>query len=324
MLETAQSHFKALFLVGGPGSGKDIIIKAGLQESGMIEVNLDRLYKSITNQTELDEFREYSSVFINGNADDYSKIATSKLVLEAMGYDTSMVYVYTSQEESKRRNDVRIDSGAKTISEDARHSKYNYSVENMLKFSTEFVPFILYNNSVDYNVASVSERTEIGKWTRELFEQVSNFISAPPQQPKSLAWLVEQNKIDTTNINLLFEGVIANEFSQNDSVLFQSSGLDEASPFGNNSGGIARSDKNRAEIENQDDDNETKGIDDEDDEDQEKNDKTKPTKSKNLTKRATNPGAYFDSRIGTVPSGGVGLSANLGESRKSFKDFRSK
>jgi len=207
-LESAQKHFKALFLVGGPGSGKDILIKSGLQESGMVEISLEKMYKTILEKNSLRELSSFDSVFINGNADDYNKIDVCRKVFEQMGYDTSMLFVYTENAESKRRNDVRIQSGSKTFSEEARLNKYTQSVKNMRRFSEEFSDFFLYDNSRDFRTANEVAKKEIIGWTKELFEGVSDFITAPPSNPDAIKWLVESGKIDVTHINQLFEETI--------------------------------------------------------------------------------------------------------------------
>src|ERR1700747_856502 len=298
-LESAQKHFKAVFLVGGPGSGKDILIKSGLEESGMKELGLDKLYKSITENIELKETTQFESVFINGNADNFEKIDICRKVFEHMGYDTSMIFVYTNDSESKRRNDTRIINGSKTFSEDARVQKYNNSIKNMHMFSEGFSSFFLYDNSIDFNKATENQLEEIVAWTTELLEGVSEFISSPPQNSHAIGWLAENNKIDTGEINDLFE-----QLMEKDSVpvrATKSSRTDTNGDVANS--GVANSSKNRAEPVTA-----------------EAKEEKKTSKEKVLTKRAVGPGSYYDSKIGTVPSGGIGLTAYKAESRN-FSSF---
>jgi hypothetical protein len=314
-LESTQKHFKALFLVGGPGSGKDILIKSGLQESGMAEISLDKLHKTIVEKSSLRELDTFRSIFINGNADDYNKINVCRTVLEHMGYDTSMVFVYTENSESKRRNDVRISSGAKTFSEQTRLMKYNSAIKNMKTFSEDFSSFFLFDNSRDFKRANEKVRKEIIGWTEELFEGVSNFISSAPTNPSSIKWLVESGKIDTTNINQLFEEIIGE--SNEDSTVTEKAVLGRAArgaikkgAIQNDprEGGIPKSSDNRAERVVAAEAKEAEAD---------------TSKGKKVHKKpAVNPGKYFDSRIGAVPSGGIGLTAYSVAEKKSFSNFR--
>jgi hypothetical protein len=314
-LESAQKHFKALFLVGGPGSGKDILIKSGLQESGMVEISLEKMYKTILEKNSLRELGSFRSVFINGNADDYNKIDVCRKVFEHMGYDTSMLFVYTENAESKRRNDVRIQSGSKTFSEEARLNKYNQSLKNMKRFSEEFSSFFLYDNSRDFRTSNEVARKEIIGWTKELFEGISDFITEAPSNPDAIKWLVESGKIDVTHINQLFEETIG-ESNENfrtfeEAVLGRNGrGSKKGIASDPREGGIPKSSDNRAERVVAAEAEEAKAD---------------TSKGKTIyRKQATNPGRYFDSRIGAVPSGGIGLTAYTVAEKKSFSNFRKK
>jgi hypothetical protein len=314
-LESAQKHFKALFLVGGPGSGKDILIKSGLQESGMVEISLEKMYKTILEKNSLRELGSFRSVFINGNADDYNKIDVCRKVFEHMGYDTSMLFVYTENAESKRRNDVRIQSGSKTFSEEARLNKYNQSLKNMKRFSEEFSSFFLYDNSRDFRTSNEVARKEIIGWTKELFEGISDFITEAPSNPDAIKWLVESGKIDVTHINQLFEETIG-ESNENfrtfeEAVLGRNGrGSKKGIASDPREGGIPKSSDNRAERVVAAEAEEAKAG---------------TSKGKKVYRKpAVNPGEYFRQDIGTVPSGGIGLTAYTVAEKKSFSNFRKK
>ena len=87
-LESFQPHFKALFVVGGPGSGKDFIINSILNETNLIEMQLDRFYSAVMDkdaeEMRLDELTDYPSLIVNGNADNIEKIKITKNILETM------------------------------------------------------------------------------------------------------------------------------------------------------------------------------------------------------------------------------------------------
>jgi hypothetical protein len=302
-LESAQKHFKAIFLVGGPGSGKDILIKSGLQESGMIEVSLEKMYKTILEKSSLKELGSFRSLFINGNADDYNKIDVCRKVFECMGYDTSMLFVYTENAESKRRNDVRIESGAKTFSEEARLQKYNQSIRNMKRFSEEFSSFFLYDNSRDFRRANETAKKEIIGWTKELFEGISQFITETPSNPDSIKWLVETGKIDATHINKLFEETIGdrNEHFRTFKETFLGEPT-ERRTFSSSGGEASGRTQHLPEAEEAE---------------------TNSNKNKNKKTRikpAVNPPELGDGRVGNIPSvTGITVSE-----KKSFSNFRKK
>jgi hypothetical protein len=303
-LESAQKHFKALFLVGGPGSGKDILIKSGLQESGMVEISLEKMHKTILEKNSLRELSAFNSVFINGNADDYNKIDVCRKVFEQMGYDTSMLFVYTENAESKRRNDVRIQSGSKTFSEEARLNKYTQSVKNMRRFSEEFSDFFLYDNSRDFRTANEVAKKEIIGWTKELFEGVSEFITAPPSNPDAIKWLVESGKIDTTHINQLFEETIGE--SNEDFRTFEEAVLGKrtySAASGRESGAESRRDDYIPEAE------------------EPTADSGKKKKTTTRIKPAINPKQFGDGRLGGYIPSVTGITVS---EKKSFSNFRKK
>lgn len=309
-LESTQRYFKALFLVGGPGSGKDILIKSGLQESGMAEIGLDKLHKTIVERSSLRELDSFRSIFVNGNADDYNKINVCRTVLEHMGYDTSMVFVYTENLESKKRNDARISSGSKTFSEQTRSMKYNSSIQNMKLFSEDFESFFLFDNSRDFKRANEKTKKEIISWTQELFEGVSKFISSAPSNPDSIKWLVESGKIDTTNINQLFEEIIGE--SNEDSTVTEKAVLGRATkrrtPEAGSDpreGGIPKSSDNRAERVVA----------------EAKEAEASSGKGKKKIRIKQAPPISRSYQHDKVPSIAVGLSTNITE-KKSFSNFR--
>jgi len=186
------NHFKAIFLVGGPGSGKDFLLHSVFNEHRLTELSLERTFKAIVDQKNIEELHNFRSVIVNGNADNKDKIIVTKAVLEQMGYDTSMVFVYTSDEASKVRNDLRISKGAKTVSESVRSLKYNHSIQNMHDFSEMFEAFALYDNSNNFLTVSEEKKQEITGWIMELSETVSGFLKAFPKNESSLKWLSER------------------------------------------------------------------------------------------------------------------------------------
>lgn len=134
---------KAIFLAGGPGSGKDYVMNSTLAGEGLKEINSDVAFeylmqkngldmempdeerverdivrgraKNITKEQERLALAGRLGLIINGTADDLEKIKTIKKNLEADGYETMMVFVNTSNEVSRERNVERGKMGKRKV-----------------------------------------------------------------------------------------------------------------------------------------------------------------------------------------------------------------
>jgi LysM repeat protein len=135
--------FKAVFLAGGPGSGKDFVMSQALSPFGLVEINSDNALeflmkkegldlnmpkaeegkrnlvrgraKSITKEKERLALAGRLGVIINGTADSPEKIEAIKGRLEELGYTTKMVFVNTSNEVSQTRNIERGRQGGRKV-----------------------------------------------------------------------------------------------------------------------------------------------------------------------------------------------------------------
>jgi len=136
-------RLKAVFLAGGPGSGKDFVMNKALAGNGLREINSDTAFeylmkkngldlempdeerverevvrgraKNITSTKEINSLSGRLGLIVNGTADDLEKIKTVKSELEDLGYDTMMVFVNTSNEVSRQRNVERGKSGNRKV-----------------------------------------------------------------------------------------------------------------------------------------------------------------------------------------------------------------
>jgi adenylate kinase family enzyme len=126
---------KAIFLAGGPGSGKSYVSKATTQGLGFKHVNSDDLFEKGLEKAGLEKTPEniYSpqgqsirdrakkstagreaqwakgrlGLVIDGTGKDPDKIKAHSEKLRKMGYDTHMVFVNTSLETAQARNRQR-------------------------------------------------------------------------------------------------------------------------------------------------------------------------------------------------------------------------
>lgn len=191
-VENVLTHFKAIFLVGGPGSGKDFVVNTVMNEYRTKEICLEKLVYAIQERNNIEDLKDFPSLVVNGNAENIDAVIVTKAVLESMGYDTAMVYVYTSNEESKARNDARIARGSRTISEEVRHEKYENSLSSLHQYTEIFESFVLYDNSKNYARADSESKKEITEWLIELSNTVGGFLSKMPQNEAATNWIMER------------------------------------------------------------------------------------------------------------------------------------
>ena len=222
--------FKAVFLSGGPGSGKDYVLDNTLAGHGLIEINSDKALEFLMDKNNLDkkmpeteadartlvrgkakdmtELKQKlallgrNGIIVNGTGDDPAKYAKIKKNLEEIGYETSMVAVVTRDEVSAQRNVERGQRGGRTVPENIRKEKWdavNNSRPEMAKlFGNSYVEF---DNSEDLRNAP----PEVVKAKKEemdkVFKTVRKFVQAPPKNEQAKSWVAgELQKKDTLPI----------------------------------------------------------------------------------------------------------------------------
>jgi len=127
--------FKAIFLAGGPGSGKSYVVRRTTGGTGLKIVNSDPAFELLLKKAGLslkmppEEFERKEKVrgqakelikkqqknylegrlglIIDGTGKDAAKILRQKASLEELGYDTYMIFVNTSLDVALQRNAER-------------------------------------------------------------------------------------------------------------------------------------------------------------------------------------------------------------------------
>ena len=222
--------FKAVFLAGGPGSGKDYVLDNTLAGHGMTEINSDKALEFLMDKEGLDktmpasenekkdivrgraknitELRQRlallgrNGLIINGTGDDVEKITKIKKKLEEIGYDSSMVVVNTADEVSKQRNIERGQRGGRTVPENIRKEKWDNVQAGRAEFEKMFGQnYKEFDNSEDLRTAP----PEIVKAKKEemlqLFTNVKNFVAAKPTSDVAKEWIAgELDKKDTLKV----------------------------------------------------------------------------------------------------------------------------
>jgi hypothetical protein len=149
----------AILLGGVPGSGKDKVLKEAILPHGFKEVSQENF--------KLDECTGENLV-VNGTMSGYEQTRQIKDILESAGYKTMMVFVNTSDEVSKQRNESRATKGGRVIAENVRFSKWQSAQINLEKYDRLFEKVIEVKNDFDVN--------DIADTWSKLMESVSKEI----------------------------------------------------------------------------------------------------------------------------------------------------
>lgn len=190
--------FKAVFVTGGPGSGKDIILREAIPESRAVEINSVQAFDYLMDKQKLSErttdyrreaIRNRSPLIINGPADDLSRMITIKEELEELGYDTLMVFVETTNEASKERNQKLT----KMISESVRQDKWKKAQDCKESYKQNFGNFIDFDNSSSLDV--------IEEDITETYGKINSFIGEKDYTEIAFSWLKNNGKSLKENEN---------------------------------------------------------------------------------------------------------------------------
>ena len=145
-----------IFLLGGPGSGKDYVLKNIFSRFDLTEVQLDQVLTG--KASELLESK--ANIVINGAA-DADKIELVKTMLE--GYEFDTVYVSVTNKVSRVRNEERADP----LPENKRLEKW-YRAEKLAEQLNCFV----FNNSINLNESNQFEQVMFASQIEKLLERL--------------------------------------------------------------------------------------------------------------------------------------------------------
>ena len=205
--------FKAVFMAGGPGSGKSYVAKELLSGFGLKVVNSDEIFEHLLQQQELDftmppeekgerdvererakrmsgvRKRNYLSgrlgLIIDGTAKDYSKIKSVRDRLESIGYDTRMIFVNTNIETALTRNQARYDKeGGRRVPLDIVKQSHADVQENLMRFQQLFGRDNFY--IVDNSDNSEVDRT---KHMQKTYTSLQRWLSVAPNDSAARAWM---------------------------------------------------------------------------------------------------------------------------------------
>ena len=223
--------FKAVFLAGGPGSGKDYVLSNTLDGHGMIEINSDKAFEYLLDKEGLDKtmpdneeaqrnvirkkskdvteirhrmaFQGRNGLIINGTGANPKEYVEIKKRLEDLGYDTTMVMVNTDDEVSKARNIERGQRGGRTVPENIRKQKWEEVQAARAEFGKVFRnSYIEFDNSEDLRQAAPDVVKAKKGEMQQIYKEIQKFIGTPPKHERAKHWIAtELGQKDTAPIS---------------------------------------------------------------------------------------------------------------------------
>jgi len=204
--------FKAIFLAGGPGSGKSFIVgKTGLTSMGYKVVNSDDAFeaamkkasmemnpenifsvkgqelrgkaKNLTDIKQTMYLKGRLGLVIDGTGKDPVKVADQAKILQKLGYDVAMIFVNTDLETAISRDAQRARTiGAKGVTE------YWKAVQkNIGKFQQMF-------GKKNFLVVDNSEGKDFKSETLRAYRDATKFTKSPVENSKAKSWIKTQQR----------------------------------------------------------------------------------------------------------------------------------
>ena len=203
--------FKAVFMAGGPGSGKSFIAGKTTGGLGLKIINSDDAFERILKKEGLSlkmpgpetiekdwnvprakakrvtaakkghAIEGRLGIIIDGTGHEYGKIAKQAAILNQIGYETSMVFVNTSLEVALHRNEQR----ARSVKPNIVKKSWQDVQNNMGKFQQYFGPanfFIVDNNGFEEDMLDIS------------IKLIRRAISKPVKNVIAQAWISNEMK----------------------------------------------------------------------------------------------------------------------------------
>jgi predicted kinase len=197
--------FKAIFITGGPGSGKDIVIRESIAEGRAVELNLIQAFDYLADKQALSEksqdfrreaIRNRGPLIINGPAEDKDRISYINEELQDLGYQTLMIFVETSNEESRNRNE----SLKRMMVESIREEKWQKSIINKEYYGEIFEMFVNFENNGSINTKEFD--------IDFMYNLTNKFLDLQVVNETAISWLENHGRL---NINDKFNRLLKEE-----------------------------------------------------------------------------------------------------------------
>lgn len=204
--------FKAIFLAGGPGSGKSFIVgKTGLTSMGYKVVNSDDAFeaamkkagmkmtpdnifsvqgqeirgkaKSLTGKKQQRYIEGRLGLVIDGTGKDVEKIKKQAQKLKDIGYDVAMIFVNTDMETALDRNRQR----ERSLPDDEVAKYWKKVQDNVGAFQALF-------GKKNFLVVDNSTGKDYQKETLKAYRDAVKFTKSPVENPKAKKWIEQEKK----------------------------------------------------------------------------------------------------------------------------------
>ena len=202
--------FKAVFLMGGAGAGKSTVVKElGLQALGLKVVNTDKAFESGLKKaglsldlrgadfTKVDPIRKKArditaknfdaylgnrlGMIFDTTATDTTRIKKYKKLLDAIGYESKMIYVNVSLDNAQKRNASR----PRKLPAEIVQSEWEKSQKNVATFRSMFKKdFVEVMNDDDLDT--------LVKKANKLYSKLLTWSSAFPGNKLATKWREQQ------------------------------------------------------------------------------------------------------------------------------------
>ena len=198
--------FKAVFLAGGPGSGKSFIVgKTGLTALGFKVINSDDAFEAALKKAGLEmspdnifspkgqEIRKSTSALtvkkmglaikgrlglvVDGTGKDFNKIKTQANDLKRLGYEVAMIFVNTDKETAMDRNRAR----PRKLPDKMVAKAWADVQKNIGAFQGIFKTRMY-----------IVDNSEGASWEREsmrVYKAVMKWVKVPPKSKGASAWI---------------------------------------------------------------------------------------------------------------------------------------
>ena len=204
--------FKAVFLAGGPGSGKSFIVgKTGLPALGLKVINSDDAYeaamkkagmemspenifsvqgqdirgkaKALTGKKQARYLMGRLGVVVDGTGKEFDKVKKQAQAMKALGYDVAMIFVNTDLDTAISRDAKR----ARTIGEKEVTKYWKEVQRNIGAFQTFF-------GKPNMLIVDNSDGKDYQKETLRAYKDVRKFLDKPPENVKAKSWIKRERE----------------------------------------------------------------------------------------------------------------------------------
>lgn len=203
--------FKAVFLAGGPGSGKSFMAgRTGLPSLGLKPVNPDHAFeaalraagisatpdniysdkgqmmrmaaKRLTTKRQQLFIQGRLGMVIDGTGKDISKIEHQANMLQSLGYDVAMIFVNTDLETALERNNKR----SRTLPDNIVKRMWQDVQNNMGGFQRIF--------KQNMTIVDNNSDSDVEKNTLRAYKDMQQFVRSPVHNHKAREWITNAQK----------------------------------------------------------------------------------------------------------------------------------